>query len=96
VNARRGVRLLLASDRRVSGGVLKIARRTWEAGLAGWPVTGHRRGGVLNITAVAWTVGFQWWRSGDIRRMQNVSEYVLVLALCLVYIAFINVTVLQL
>ena len=52
--------------------------------------------GVLNITAVAWTVGFQWWHSGDIRQMQNVSEYMLVLALCLVYIAFINVTVLQL
>jgi len=34
-------------------------------GVAGWPVTGRRRGGVLNITAAAWTVGFQWWRSGD-------------------------------
>ena len=37
-------------------------------------------GGVLNITAV----GFHWWRSGNITRMQNVSEYMLVLALCLV------------
>ena len=26
----------------------------------------------------------QWWRSGDITRTQNVSEYMLVLALCLV------------
>jgi len=26
------------------GGVLKIARRIWEVGVAGWPVTGHRRG----------------------------------------------------
>jgi len=40
-------------------------------------------GGVLNITAAAWTAGFQWWRSGDITRTQNVSEYMLVLALCL-------------
>jgi len=39
---------------------------------------------VLNITAVAWTAGFQWWHSGDIMRMQNVSEYMSVLALCLV------------
>ena len=50
----------------------------WLAG--NWPSTG----GVLNITAVAWTVGFQWWHSGDIMRTQNVSEYMLVLALCLV------------
>jgi len=35
-----------------------------------WPSTG----GVLNITAAAWTAGFQWWRSGDITRTQNVSE----------------------
>jgi len=41
-------------------------------------------GGVLNITAAARTAGFQWWRSGDITRTQNVSEYMLVLALCLV------------
>ena len=49
-------------------------------------LAGDRRvtGGVLNITAAAWTAGFQRWRSGDITRTQNVSEYVLVLALCLV------------
>jgi len=40
--------------------------------------------GVFNFTAADWTAGFQWWRSGDITRMQNVSEYMLVLALCLV------------
>jgi len=28
----------------VTGVVLKIARRIWEAGVAGWPVTGRRRG----------------------------------------------------
>ena len=41
-------------------------------------------GGILNITAVAWTAGFQWWHSGDVARMQNVSKYMLVLAVCLV------------
>jgi len=38
------VHALLAGDRRVTGGVLKLARRIWEAGVAGWPVTGRRRG----------------------------------------------------
>ena len=52
--------------------------------LAGdWRVTG----GVLNIAA-AGTAGFHWWRSGNIMRTQNVSEYMLVLALCLVILAF--------
>ena len=52
-----------------------------RGGLAGdWSSTG----GILNITAAAWTAGFQWWRSGDITWTQNVSEYVLVLVLCLV------------
>jgi len=55
----------------------------WLAG--DWPSTG----GVLNITAAAWTAGFQWWRSGDITRMQNVSEYMLVLALCLVTVVML-------
>ena len=45
------------------------------------PPTG---GGVLNITAAVWTAGFHWWRSGNKKRTQNVSEYMLVLALCLV------------
>jgi len=46
-----------------------------------WPVTGRRRGGgVLNITAAA------CWRSGNTTRTQNVSEYMLVLTLCLVYV----------
>jgi len=38
------VRALLAGDWRVTGGILKIARHVWEVGVAGWPVTGHRRG----------------------------------------------------
>jgi len=51
------------------------------SGLAGdWP----SMGGVLNITAAAWTADFHGWRSGSIMRTQNVSEYMLVLALCLV------------
>ena len=55
--------------------------RGWLAG--DWPST--EGGGILNITAASWTADFHWWRSGNITRMQNVSEYVLVLALCLVY-----------
>jgi len=51
---------------------------TWLAG--DWSSTG----GVLNITAAAWTAGFHWWHSGNKTRTQNVSEYMLVLALCLV------------
>jgi len=53
-----------------------------------WPLTSRRQGSVLNITAAAWTAGFHWWRSGDITRTQNVSEYMLVLALCLVYVFY--------
>ena len=60
----------------------------WRGWLAGnWPSTGRGVGWVLTITAVAWTAGFQWWRSGYITRTQNVSEYMLVLALCLVITA---------
>jgi len=51
--------------------------RGWLAG--DWPSTR----GVLNITAAVWTAGFIW-RSGNKKRTQNVSEYMLVLALCLV------------
>ena len=65
----------------MTGVVLKIARRIWEVGVPGWPSTG----GVLNMTAAACTARFQWWRSGDITRTQNVSEYMLVLAVCLVF-----------
>jgi len=39
-----GLRALLAGDWRVTGGVLKIARRIWEVGMAGSPVIGRRRG----------------------------------------------------
>ena len=53
--------------------------RGWLAG--DWLSTG----GVLNITAAVWTAGFHWWRYGNKKRTQNVSEYMLVLALCLVF-----------
>ena len=52
--------------------------RGWLVG--DWPSTG----GVLNITVADRTAGFHWWRSGNKKRTQNVSEYMLVLALCLV------------
>ena len=52
--------------------------RGWPAG--DWPSTK----GVLNITAAVWTAGFHWWHSGNIMRSQNVSEYMLVLTLCLI------------
>jgi len=38
------VRALLAGDWRVTAGFLKIVRRIWEMGVAGWAVTGRRRG----------------------------------------------------
>ena len=53
----RGLRALLAADWRVTGGVLKIARRIWEVGVAGSPMIGRRRG-LPNITAAAWSAGF--------------------------------------
>jgi len=69
------VRALLAGDRRVTVGVLKIARCILEVGVAGWPVTGRRRGGVHNLnTTAAWTAGFQWWRSGNITRTQMLAS----------------------
>jgi len=58
--------------------------RGWLAGDS--PSTG----GVLNITAVAWTAGFHWWRSDNKKRTQNVSEYMLVLALCLIDVSKIT------
>jgi len=71
----------------VTGGVLKIARRIWGVAVAGLLVTVD--GGVLNITAAVWTAGFHCWRSGNIMRTQNVSECMLVLALCLVFIVIV-------
>jgi len=47
-------------------------------------VRGRTTKGILNITAAACTADFHWWRSGNITRTQNISEYMLVLAVCLV------------
>jgi len=56
--AGRGLRALLAADRRVTGAPQNCALymgsgRGWLAG--DWPSTG----GVFNITAAAWTAGFR-------------------------------------
>jgi len=79
-----GVCTLLASDWWVTGAFSKLraiyGKWAWLAGE--WLSTGE--GGVLNITAVAWSAGFYWWCSANIKQTQNVSEYMLVLALCLV------------
>jgi len=72
---------LLAGDWWVTGGVLKIVRRIWEVAMAGLPVISRQRG---TFSTLLQQSGFHWWRSGNIIRMQNVSEYMLVLALCLV------------
>ena len=75
----------LASIPRYDDIVRRPAGRGLRALLAGdWPSTGT----VLDIAAAAWTAGFHWWRSGNITRTQNVSEYMVVLALCLVAIVF--------
>jgi len=75
----RGLRAPPTGDRRATGGAPKTAPHTGSG--RGWPAAD---GAVLNITAAVWTAGFHWWRSGNKKRTQNVSEYMLVLALCLV------------
>ena len=77
------MRALLAGDWRVTVGVLKIARRIWEVGVAGWPVTGRRRGAFSTLLRGP---GLRASTGGVLAttRTQNVSEYMLVLALCLV------------
>jgi len=37
----------------VTGGVLKIVHRIWEVGVAGWPVTGRRRG-AFSFSTLLW------------------------------------------
>ena len=81
--------MLLAADWQVMGGILKIARCIWEVGVAGSPVIGRRRGAFSTLQA-AWTAGFHWWHSGNKKRTQNISEYMLVLVLCLVNICDIS------
>jgi len=74
---------LLISDRRVTEAfsTLRAVYCKW-AWLAGrWLAVD---GVVLKITAADWTAGFHWWCSGNKKRTQSVSEYMLVLTLCLV------------
>ena len=70
--------MLLAGDWWVMGAFSKLA-------VAGLPVTSRRRGAFSTLHVAVWTAGFHWWRSGNIMRMQNVSEYMIVLALCVVH-----------
>jgi len=77
-NARRGVCTLLAGD-----GERSQNCAPYMGSGRGWLSMG---GSILNITVAAWTVGFHRWCSGNIMRTQNVNEYMLVLALCLVCI----------
>jgi len=75
--AGRGLRALLAGDwvklRAVYG------KWPWLAGR--WLAVD---GGRSQHCCGSRTAGFHWWHSGNIMRTQNVSEYMLVLALCLV------------
>jgi len=72
VNAQRRVLALLAGDRQVTGGVLKIARRILEAGVASWPVTGRRPGAFSTLLLRPSNDGIL-----ATRQTQNVSEYML-------------------
>jgi len=59
------LRALLDGDWRVTGGVLKIARYIWEVGVAGWPVTGRRRGSgefstLLRLPGLRASIGAFW------------------------------------
>jgi len=51
-----GLRALLAADWRVTVGVLKIACRIWEVGVAGSPVIGRRWGA---FSTLLWQPGLQ-------------------------------------
>ena len=66
------------------GGAPKTARRIRQAGAAGPSATGRRRGAFSTLLLQSGMRAFHWWRSGNKKRTQNVSDYMLVLALCLV------------
>jgi len=77
----RGLREPLAGDWRLMAAFSKLravyGKWAWLAGQ--WLAVD---GGVLNITVAAWTASFHWWRSGNITRTQNVSQYMLVCLVC--------------
>ena len=51
-----------------------------------WAWLAHRRSAADGGRSQHYCGSLHWWRSGNKKRTQNVSEYMLVLALCLVYI----------
>jgi len=67
----------------MTGGVLNIAPRIWEVGVAGSPVIGRRRGRSQHYCGNL-DCGFPLVAFWQQKQTQNVSEYMLVLALCLV------------
>ena len=83
-----------AASRRPAGDGGRPQNRAPHTGSGRRLLAGDRppTGGVLNITAAVWTAGFHWWRSGNKKRTQNVSKYMLVLALCLVVNVITTVT----
>ena len=74
----------------VTGGVLKIACRIWEVGVAGSPVIGRGQGGRFQHYCSSLDCGLPlvaFWQQK--KRTHNVSKYMLVLALCLIIIVII-------
>jgi len=67
----------------VTGDILKIAGHVWQVGVAGSPVIGRRRGAFSTLLRQS---GLRASTGGVLatKRTQNVSEYMLVFALCLV------------
>ena len=54
------------------------------SGAAGPPATGRQLGAFSASLRQSGMWAFHWWRSGNKKRTQNVSEYMLVLDVCLV------------
>ena len=80
--------MLLAADWRVTGGILKIARRIWAVGLAGSPVIGRRRGAfstLLRQSELRASSGGVLATKSERKMLASTSEYMLVLALCLIF-----------
>ena len=76
--------MLLAADWWVTGGILKIVRRIWEVGVAGSPVIGRRRGAFSTLQR---RPGLRASSDGVLAtKSEGNSEYMLVLAVCLVCI----------
>jgi len=72
------------------GGTPKTARRIREAGAAGPPATGRRRGAFSTLLRKSGMRASTSGVSGNKKRTQNVSEYTPVLALSLVNVVYEN------